>query len=356
MNRIRKPNTKYKIAILAVSIAFSLYTFICIKEDNKAFETSAKITNSNCYVLGGEVAGIRLLASGVLVMGIDEVNTEKGIINTVDSVDLNIGDIILEVNDKKVETNKELIAYTESSNGENLKLKISRKGKEYTIKIKPVLCKEDNKYKLGLWVKDSSAGVGTVTMYNINNNTFAALGHGITETKENYILPILTGGLASTSILDVEKGFSGKPGELRGTLTTDIIANIRLNTEYGVYGKMLKDESYKEKEIIKLASKDQIKEGKAEIYCCLEDNKIEKHDIKIIKVIKNSTNNKNMVIEITDKDLLEKTGGIVQGMSGSPIVQNGKLIGAITHVFLNEPKKGYGVFIENMIEDLESIY
>ena len=354
MNKIKVPNFKFRYICVALIIMICIYAYINFNSVNIAKETSANIVKEK-YAVGGEVAGIRLLASGVLVMGVDFVDTHNGSVNTVEGVDLKIGDIILEVNGNKVETNKELIEYTENSKGKEITLKVMRKTNEKYINIKPVKCIADDKYKLGLWVKDSSAGVGTITMYNKANGRFAGLGHGITETKENYILPILTGGLASTSILDVRKGEIGNAGELRGTLTTKIKASIRLNTEYGIYGTMLEDTDYINKEEFELASKNEIKEGKAYIYCCIKDNITEKYDVKINKVIKDSKGNKNMVVEIIDPILLESTGGIVQGMSGSPIIQNNKIVGAITHVFLNEPKKGYAVFIENMVEDLKKI-
>jgi stage IV sporulation protein B len=200
----------------------------------------------------------------------------------------------------------------------------------------------------GLWVKDSSAGVGTVTFYK--DNKFAALGHGVTETKENYILPITSGAITTTNIYSIKKGEARNPGELKGTITYDFIGDIKGNTLRGVYGKMLKKIDY---ESIKISNK--VSTGKAYIYCTLDDNNLKKYEINIEKVLNNSTNNKNMIINITDKQLIEKTGGIIQGMSGSPIVQNGKLIGAVTHVFLNDPTRGYGVFIQNMIDDMNSM-
>ncbi|MEG2460603.1 MAG: SpoIVB peptidase [Clostridia bacterium] len=360
MYKFKTPNSKLKY-IVAIAFILSIIYIYGYMRSKETVETMSKqkILNEDVkdmdIVLGGEPTGIRLLASGVLVMGIDYVDTASGQRNTLEGVNLSIGDIILEVNDIKVETNEELMQITKKSNGQSLKLRVCRKGKEHITNIVPALSKTNGQYKLGLWVKDSSAGVGIITFYDRKNKNFAGLGHGITETKENYILPILTGGLVKTSILNVNKGYAGKPGDLRGTLTTDVIAQINLNTEYGIYGKMLEDTMYKEKNKIDICLKNKIKEGKAYIYTCINGSKPQKFEIKIIKVIQDSTGNKNMVIEVTDKKLLEITGGIVQGMSGSPILQGGKLIGAVTHVFLNEPTRGYGVFIENMIRDMNSM-
>jgi stage IV sporulation protein B len=196
---------------------------------------------------------------------------------------------------------------------------------------------------------------GTITFYDRKSLGFAALGHAVTETKENYILPITSGGITSTDIYSIKKSNSRVPGELKGTITSEIIGEITHNTQKGIYGKMYDSELFKNKKSIGILTKSSIKEGPATIYCLLDDDIPHSYEIKIEKVLLNSTGNKNMIIKITDEKLISKTGGIVQGMSGSPIVQNGKLVGAVTHVFLNDPLRGYGVFIENMIEDMSII-
>ena len=316
----------------------------------KSIKTSSKINKK--VIISGEAAGIKLLASGVLVMGFENVDTVDGKHCTAEGVDLKIGDIILEVDDKKVETNTELSKKTKESNGKKMKLKVLRNNKEHITYITPAKSQMYDEYKLGLWVKDSSAGVGTITFIDKNTKNFAALGHGITETEDNYILPILTGGLVKTKIVDVVRGERGKPGELRGTLTNDLIAQINLNTEYGIYGKMDDINFLQNKEEKEILPKEKIKQGKAYIYSVLSGNKKEKYEIKIERVLLNSASNKNLIIKIVDKRLLKNAGGIVQGMSGSPIIQDDKLVGAVTHVFLNDPTRGYGVFAENMLNDL----
>ncbi len=345
---------KRKIALVILLIMLITCMFVIRK--NKFVKTSGdKVEKTRKVIVSGNACGIKLLASGVLVMGFDTIQTQEGEVYVADGVDLKIGDIILEVNDAKVETNVELMQKTKESNGEKMKLKVMRENKTHITYIKPVKSVMFDEYKLGLWVKDSSAGVGTITFIDKETNNFAALGHGITETKNNYILPILTGGLVKTSILDINKGYKGKPGDLKGTLTNDLVAQINLNTEYGIYGKITDFKYLENQEELEIANKDKIKEGKAEIICVIEGNKKEKYEIEIEKVLLNSTSNKNMIIKITDKRLLEKTGGIVQGMSGSPIIQDGKLVGAVTHVFLNDPTKGYGVFATNMLKDIDKL-
>lgn len=349
MNILKKLNdffiNKKKIVICGfiISILLFIYCFfnynklIAVYNLQKDIET--KVENME-IVLGGDAVGIKLLATGVLVVGVDRQD-----------IGVEIGDIILEVNGTKIESNDELIKFVNESNGNNLDLKINRQGKEFDTSVTPNYDNLANAYKLEMWVKDSSAGVGTITFYDKKSGKFGALGHAVTETKENYILPITSGGITKTEIYSVKKGIAKVPGELKGTLTNDTLGDIAGNTDKGVYGKVY-DTSSINKESIEVLPKSKIKEGKASIFCTLDDNEIKEYSIEIEKVLLTSSGNKNMIIKITDEKLLEKTGGIIQGMSGSPIVQDGKLVGAVTHVFLNDPTKGYGVFIENMIEDM----
>ncbi|MDF2865590.1 MAG: spoIVB [Clostridia bacterium] len=342
-------NKKTRVIIISCIIVLLSITFVYINYTDviNAYGISKdlrkKIDNMD-IVIGGETVGIKLLATGVLIMGIDR-----------DDINLEIADIILKVNDNKVESNAELQNFTTNSKGQKLKLEVMRKDKTFESYITPIFDELSNDYKLGLWVKDSSAGVGTITFYDRKTLNFAALGHAVTETKENYILPITSGGITSTDIYSIKKGFNRNPGELKGTITSDIIGEIVNNTGKGIYGRMYDISLFKNKKSIEIASKSTIQEGKAYIYSILDDKQINAYEIKIEKVLINSTGNKNMIIKITDEKLINKTGGIVQGMSGSPIVQNGKLIGAVTHVFLNDPLRGYGVFIENMIEDMSNM-
>lgn len=349
MNILKKLNdffiNKKKIVICGfiISVLLFIYCFfnynklIAVYNLQKDIET--KVENME-IVLGGDAVGIKLLATGVLVVGVDRQD-----------IGIEIGDIILEVNGTKIESNDELIKFVNESNGNNLDLKINRQGKEFNTSVTPNYDNLANAYKLEMWVKDSSAGVGTITFYDKKSGKFGALGHAVTETKENYILPITSGGITKTEIYSVKKGIAKVPGELKGTLTNDTLGDISGNTDKGVYGKVY-DTSSINKESIEVLPKSKIKEGKASIFCTLDDNEIKEYNIEIEKVLLTSSGNKNMIIKITDEKLLEKTGGIIQGMSGSPIVQDGKLVGAVTHVFLNDPTKGYGVFIENMIEDM----
>lgn len=294
------------------------------------------------YYVGGETVGIKLLASGVLVMGVER-----------EELPLEIGDIILEVNGSKIETDAELEEY--ASLGQAMELTVSRNNEILKLNIEPKLNESTSAYRIGLWVKDSSAGVGTVTFYEKDTGRFAALGHAITETANQYILPITTGGITKTEIYMIKKGVAKIPGELKGMITNETIGQIYCNTENGIFGHMENKELYESNETIELGRKEDIELKEAYIYATLDDNVKKKYSIEIEKVYLNSEGNKNIAIKITDEELISKTGGIVQGMSGAPIIQDGKLIGAITHVFLDDPQRGYGAFIENMIEDMNSL-
>lgn len=332
--------------IILLLIAYVGMQFLEAKvavNDKVEFENS---TENYDFVLGGEVTGIKLLATGVLVVGIEN-----------DNIDIQIGDIIYKVDGAVIESNQELINCINSKkeNKDKVELTIERSGLEKIITANTIYVPANEKYELGLWVKDSSAGVGTLTFYEKNNLIFAGLGHGISETSENIILPITSGAIVKSEVKGINKGYIKAPGDIKGVLYKDILGQILKNTKNGIYGKLESTTFIKGKTTIEAASKSEIKEGKAYIYCALDGINVKQYEIKIEKILYESTGNKNMVINITDKELLEKTGGIIQGMSGSPIVQNGKLIGAVTHVFLNDPTRGYGVFIQNMIEDMSNM-
>ena len=345
---IRTINIKDRRTIAFASLLLFLvisYIIVAFIESKTTFsgETKFEDTLKDMEIcIGGEAVGIKILATGVLVMGIEE------------QPNLSIGDIILEINNVQIDSNSELISEVQKANGQNISLKIDRNGEIKKITVKASYSDTSKMYELGLWVKDSSAGVGTISFYDKKNMRFASLGHGITETSNNIIIPINSGGIVKTKITEIKKGERKSPGDIKGILYTNVLGQIIKNTPYGIYG-ILEENLCENKENIEVANKLDVKEGKAKIYCTLEENKVEEFEINIERVLYNSSGNKNMVIKIIDEKLLEKTGGIVQGMSGSPIVQNNKLIGAITHVFYNDPTQGYAVFAETMINDMVNI-
>lgn len=338
---------KKKAVIFTLLLSFLIISYIVVSyiESKAAFSNEAKldsILKEMDICLGGEAVGIKILATGVLVM---ESENHK---------DIMVGDIILEINNTPIDSNNALISEIQKANGDAVNLKIKRNGEIKNILVKPEYSSASKLYELGLWVKDSSAGVGTISFYDRKGNLFAALGHGITETRNNIIIPINSGAIVRTKITEINRGETKNPGDIKGILYTNVLGQIIKNTTNGIYG-ILESDIHKNKSSIDIATKSDITEGPAKIYCTLSDNIVEEFSVNIERVLYNSSGNKNMVIKITDETLLEKTGGIIQGMSGSPIVQNGKLIGAVTHVFYNDPTQGYGVFIENMINDIMNI-
>jgi stage IV sporulation protein B len=307
----------------------------------------------------GEAIGVKIEAKGVLVVGMSSVNSENGKkYSPAADVGIEIGDAILEIDGNKVEKERDIIQYlnTRKDKQKTAKVLIKRAENEIKLEVEPVLCQEDGMYKIGLWVRDSIAGVGTMTFYDPKSKAFGALGHGITDIDSGVLVDISKGNILKSTVASVQKARKTMPGEIVGLFYDgdDPYGNIDKNTQYGIYGKLNK---YKQDTKIKPLSvglSHQIKEGPAKILTTIEDNKIEEYDIEIQKINRQSNaNSKSMLIKITDPRLLEKTGGIVQGMSGSPIIQDGRLIGAVTHVLINDPSKGYGIFIEWMLKEAD---
>lgn len=301
----------------------------------------------------GSIAGLKLYTNGVLVVGMSEIEGEKPYEHT----GIEEGDTILKINNDMVNSTDDLIQKVNMSKGNEIKVQYIHDNQSKECSIKPVAVK--NEYKIGLWVRDSAAGVGTVTFYEPATQKFGALGHGITDIDTGELIDIASGEFVSANILNIKKGENGNPGKIQGTIEEqDTIGNIDKNTQFGIYGKMknisnLNIDKSKEMEV---ALRDEIKLGKATILCSLYNRKVEEYEIEIKKIYKeNNYNNKSMEIKITDEKLIEKTGGIIQGMSGSPIIQNGKFIGAVTHVLVNSSTEGYAIFGDLMIKQSKEI-
>lgn len=300
---------------------------------------------------------MKLYTKGVLVVGmaqIDVGNNEKK--KPYENSGIEQGDIILEVNNSQIKNTQDLIDEVNNSEGKPLTIKYSKNEQTLNTSITPI--KMNNEYKIGLWVRDATAGVGTLTFYEPSTNLFMSLGHGITDIDTEKIVDIATGELITANIVSINKGRKGIPGEIRGTIDTgNTIGKIYKNTNFGVYG-LVTNKNYlnmNTNEEIEVASREEIKEGKAEIICQLDNNTKRKYNIEIERVYRNNNqDNKSMLIKITDQELLEKTGGIIQGMSGAPIIQNGKFIGAVTNVLVNDPTQGYGVFADMMIKQMRT--
>ena len=302
----------------------------------------------------GRAIGMKMYTKGVLVVGMSEIEGQKPYENS----GIETGDKIVEINNQKINNTDELIACANSSKGEKIEITYVSDNEEEVTSILPVKTGE-NEYKLGLWVRDAAAGVGTLTFYEPSTGEFGALGHGINDVDTYELIDIANGELVTTNIVDIVKGEDGTPGEIRGIIDGEsTIGSIYKNTSYGVYGKVIDTSRlnlYTSNEL-EVANRNEIKTGKAQIMCELENGKIEKYEIEIQKIfLENNQDNKSMLIKVTDEDLIEKTGGIIQGMSGAPIIQNGKFIGAITHVLVNDSKTGYAVFADLMIKQMREV-
>ena len=291
----------------------------------------------------GNIAGVKLYTSGVLVVGMSEI---EGIDNKkyrpYENTGIEEGDRITKIGEKYISTTNELIDLVNKSKGEDIEITYIHEEESKQCSIEPVQT-GNNEYKLGLWVRDSAAGVGTVTFYEPSTKTFGALGHGITDIDTGELINIASGEFVTTRILNIAKGENGNPGKIQGTIENQKnIGQISKNSKFGIYGKVdnlssLEIDASKEMEV---ATREEIKEGKATILCSLDNKTVEEYEIEIEKIYKeNNYDNKSMQIKVTDQKLIEKTGGIIQGMSGSPIIQNGKFIGAVTHVLVNNPQE-----------------
>ena len=308
------------------------------------------------YVMpGGQSIGVRLNTEGVLVVGVAEITDDTGKKrNIAEENGIRLGDTLIEINDDVVVNSLHVADIVKNSNGEEIKLKFLRDTKEYEVNVKPIKSSEDLKYRLGLWVRDKTAGVGTMTFYEQNSSKFGALGHAITDADTGSLLSVKDGEIISSRVVSIEQGQRGKPGEIKGVFynVNEPLGKLEKNTPFGVYGELIRDiPNDLIPEPIPIAFQHEVKEGKAYILTTTDDNEIQQYEIEITKVNPQSKPSiKSMIVKITDEKLLNKTGGIVQGMSGSPIIQNGKIVGAITHVLINDPTRGYGVYIEWMIE------
>lgn len=299
----------------------------------------------------GKAVGVTVDTDGILVLGTGYVNKDTNEVCQPSKGVLKTGDLITHVNGEKITQKEELIEIVESSTG-SLNISIVRNGETLQETLTPIISTEDGKQKIGAWVRDCTQGIGTLTYYNPQTKGFGALGHGVYDIDTKSLLSIKDGKITETIISGIKKGEKGIPGELSGeTDDTKVIGEIYQNTECGLYGKIYSENvDFTEQEALPIATKENIKEGKAYILTNISGNKVEKYEINIESIDINTSNpSKCMIIRITDEKLLSQTGGIIQGMSGSPIIQDNHIIGAVTHVFVNDPTKGYGIFIENML-------
>lgn len=315
-----------------------------------AKQIDVKFVDDNYVAVLGTPFGIKIYTEGVLVVGFGDVDTDAKDKNPAKTAGLKEGDFIVSLNGVNVYTNEDVAEIIKNSNGERIIARIIRNSKSMVISFFPAKSKSSGIYRAGLWVKDSSAGIGTMTFYSPKYNVVAGLGHGICESETGTLLTLNSGEFVTADIVSYTKGKSGKAGELSGSFSGKKIAKFSKNTDYGVYGNVLCDISLES--MFKVALKQEVRNAPGYILTTIDGNKPDYYSCEI-KVRGNGAT-QNLLVTVTDERLLKATGGIVQGMSGSPIIQNGKLIGAVTHVLVDDPSRGYGIYAETMLETAKS--
>lgn len=320
---------------------------------------SVSVLPRNTVIPVGTVAGVKLYTNGVLVVGMTEV---QGIDNLkyrpYENSGIKEGDMIVSIEEQEISNTAQLVETVNRSNGRKIDIKYIRDGETLECSMLPTQTSK-SEYKLGLWVRDSAAGVGTVSFYEPETKTFGALGHGITDIDTGELIDIANGDFITTRVLSITKGTNGIPGKMQGTINNQKnIGRIYKNTGFGIFGivddlSALNFDASREMEV---ALRNEIQTGEASILTSLDGDVAKEYSIEIEKIYKNNDyDNKSMLIKVIDEELLEKTGGIIQGMSGSPIIQNNKFVGCVTNVLVNDPTKGYGIFGDLMLKQAKEI-
>ncbi len=332
--------------VLTSNVDYRLYGIIPLKTVSVTKQTELKLYP------GGMPFGVKFVTQGVLIVGFCDVDSSSGAKNPSSEAGLKINDLITKIEGVEITSAAELTQSVENSAGKSLRVTYLRDGKEHSTELKPAYSVGEGKYKTGIYIRDSGAGIGTVTFIVPENYSFAGLGHGICDSQTGKLIPMQRGSVVGVTISGVVRGLAGSPGEVKGYFSSGKVGSLIGNTECGVYGVFASKPESIHCDPLPVAKRSEVKEGAAYIYCTLDSNSVSKYDIEICNIKGDAKGNKCFTVKITDPALIEKTGGIIQGMSGSPIIQNGKLVGAVTHVLINDPTSGYGIFIENMLNQM----
>ncbi|MFC3039017.1 SpoIVB peptidase [Virgibacillus xinjiangensis] len=320
-------------------------------------KVNVSVLNDVEVIPGGQSIGVQLNTLGVLVVGHHLVNSTEGTVSPGEEADIKVGDMIVEINDEPIESMENVKPLVEEAGKNEEKLEITLKRGKETVEttLEPVKDNKEDEYKIGVYIRDSAAGIGTMTFYDPKSHNYGALGHVISDMDTKKPIEINDGTIVRSSVTSIEKGNNGTPGEKQAkfSLKENQIGSITKNSPFGIFGELndpIDNGSYEEPMPVALSH--EVEEGPAKILTVLEGEEVEEFDVEVVSSVPQKfPATKGMVIQITDEELLDKTGGIVQGMSGSPIIQNGKIIGAVTHVFVNDPTSGYGVHIEWMLQE-----
>ena len=306
------------------------------------------VTPQKSIFASGELIGLRIYNKGLIVLRTSEIHTSTAAFSPAHNAGIKSGDVIVSINGKLPKSSDDI---TNLKPNKKTEIQFVRNNKCYTTYVYPQCETGESTPKIGVWVRDSTAGVGTMTFFDDATLSYGALGHGISDSDTGVLFNVLKGTAEKSSVVSVTKGEKGSPGEICGSFANDIIGTVGTNCECGIFGKITNPNGCSGKKYpIGLIS--QVKPGDATILCAT-DGSVREYNIKILRSMPYASSTKGLMIEITDDRLLKQTGGIIQGMSGSPIIQNGRLIGAVTHVLVNDPACGYGIFIENMLKAAE---
>ncbi|OUN07388.1 SpoIVB peptidase [Flavonifractor sp. An92] len=349
---IAKPWLSWAVRAAALALTLAALVFSAGPAGAAAAGSVAGVGDM-VYPLGRAV-GIKLFADGVMVVGLSEVDTAAGSSAPAKSCGLREGDIITHINSEEVGTIEEVQSILQDLEGETMSIRARRDGEELQVTAQAVQCASDGSYKLGAWIRDSMAGIGTMTFYDPASGVFGALGHGISDVDTAQLMPLQSGSIMYATVQDVRPGEVGAPGELHGAFQASRdLGELYCNSSSGIFGTLTDTSLTAGVEAVPVAGRDEVHTGKAVIRSNIAGDEVKEYQVEITHIYPEGSG-KDMTVKVTDEALLSATGGIVQGMSGSPILQDGKLIGAVTHVLVNDPTQGYGILLEHMLDAADS--
>lgn len=351
----RKKKKRHKMTFWTGVLALALTMFLALEGSSPQEGAVRCIGEAERpkLVPVGRAVGIKLFSHGVMVVGLEEVPTAEGAVSPAKESGLKVGDIITSLDGESVNTIEEMESILKACEGEPMAVTALRSGKQLNVTAEAAACLADGSYKLGAWVRDSMAGIGTVTFYDPATGHFCALGHGINDVDTNLLMPLKNGGIMASTVTGVIRGKAGAPGQLHGTFDmSGDLGTLTGNTACGVFGTLTDRDAF-EGAPMPIAFRSEVETGPATILSNIDGDGVREYSVEILRIYPAaSSETRNLMVQVTDPELLSATGGIVQGMSGSPILQNGKLVGAVTHVLVNDPTRGYGILSETMLNSM----
>lgn len=348
-----EPVTEDTLSAVSQTVDSTYRSRLCLMGVIPVKEVSVSVVEEQTVMVCGTPFGIKLYTEGVLVVGLQDVTTAAGNVNPAAAAGVCLGDTILSVNGEEVSSNRDISRLINACEGERVTLRLRRDGVEFSASFVPVRPLNESGYKAGIWVRDSTAGVGTLTFYDPATGMFAGLGHPVCDVDTGEAMPLSGGQVVPARVFGITKSTAGSPGELKGVFEPGLLGTLRRNGTNGLYGTLTAFPSPAVS--LPVAHRQQVYEGKAQILTTLDGSEPQYYDVEVERVRYSGATTRNMVVRITDPDLLALAGGIVQGMSGSPIIQDGRLIGAVTHVLVDDPERGYAIFAEDMLATAKSV-